>query len=160
MIIYESNCVHACQLLAWHNLPCGGSCFPFPLWKGTKQWYTLAVSKLYGEWKELKSRFYLAFFPLTHVVSLRKEVLNFQQDEKESIGAAWAQFCMLTQAGLDLSLPNHVSLQHFCSDLDKESAMYLDISSRGSFTHKTMMEDTKLPYLILANTYFVHCKIV
>lgn len=66
--------------------------FPFSLTEGAKQWYTLTVKKLYDEWEELKSRFCLTFFLLTYVASLRKEVLNFQQDEKESIGAAWARF--------------------------------------------------------------------
>lgn len=64
------------------------------------------------------------------------EVLGFQQSEKESIGAAWARFSLLTQFCPDLSIPNHVLLQHFYLGLNKESASYLDISVEGSFAQK------------------------
>lgn len=39
-----------------------------------------------------------------------------------------------------LSIPDHVLLQHFYSGLDKESAIYLDITAVGSFMHKTPIE--------------------
>jgi hypothetical protein len=45
-----------------------------------------------GGWDELRDRFCLAFFPISRIASLRKEILDFHQDEKETIGAAWARF--------------------------------------------------------------------
>ena len=84
--------------------------FPFSLAKRAKQWYAHNVGKVNGEWEDLRDRFCLAFFPIAHIASLRKEILDFRQDEKESIGAAWARFSKLTHAGPNLSIPDHVLL--------------------------------------------------
>jgi hypothetical protein len=86
-----------------------------------KQWYAHNVGKVNGEWDELRNRFYLAFFPISCIASLRKEILNFHQDEKETLVAAWARFSQLTHAGPDLSIPDHMLLQHFWLGLSKES---------------------------------------
>ena len=61
--------------------------FPFSLTEKAKQWYAHNVGKVNGEWEELRNRFCLAFFPISRITSLRKEILDFCQDE-ESIGAA------------------------------------------------------------------------
>nr|ABA93515.1 hypothetical protein LOC_Os11g26980 [Oryza sativa Japonica Group] len=79
---------------------------------------------------------------------------DFELNEKESLGAAWARFSLLTQSGPDLSLPDHVLLQHFRYGLDKESAANLDISPGGSFAHKTTAEGRELLDLILENDSF------
>ena len=54
--------------------------------------------------------------------SLRKEILDFRQDEKETLGTAWARFSKLTNAGPDLSIPDHVLLQHFWLGLNNDTA--------------------------------------
>ena len=51
---------------------------------------------------------------------------------------------MLIHADPDLSLPYSVLLHLFCSGLDIEAALYLDMTIGGSFTHKTMMEQNKI----------------
>jgi hypothetical protein len=56
------------------------------------------------EWEELKDKFYLAFFPMSHIISLPRAILDFKQYEKDSIGVAWARFSTLIHASLDLSL--------------------------------------------------------
>ena len=128
--------------------------FPFSLSERARQWYAHNVGKVNREWEELRNRFCLAFFPISRIASLRKEILDFCQDEKESLGAAWARFSQLTHAGPDLSIPDHVLLQHFWLGLSKESAIQLDISIEGSFTHKTTDEGEVLLYRILENTSF------
>lgn len=72
--------------------------FPFSLRDKAKQWYTMSVKKFHGEWEELKCNFCLTFFPLTRVINLRLDILSFRQNEKESLGAAWARFSLLTQS--------------------------------------------------------------
>ena len=62
--------------------------FPFSLAEKAKQWYAHNAVKVNGEWKELRDRFCLAFFPISRIASLRKEILDFHQDEKETIGVA------------------------------------------------------------------------
>ena len=66
--------------------------FPFCLTEKAKQWHTLNVWKLNKEWQELRNRFCLAFFPISRIASLRKEIHDFCQDEKETLGTAWARF--------------------------------------------------------------------
>src|SRR6185503_15020136 len=128
--------------------------FPFSLSERARQWYAHNIGKVNREWEELRDRFYLAFFPISRIASLRKEILDFRRDEKESIGAAWARFSKLTHAGPNLSIPNHVLLRHFWLGLSKESTQQLDISAGGSFTHKTTAEGEALLDRILENTSF------
>jgi hypothetical protein len=71
------------------------------------------------------------------------EIWTFCQSEKESIGAAWARFFSLAQSSPDLSLPDHLLLQHLYKGLSKENAQYLKITAGGSFTHKTPAEEGK-----------------
>jgi len=126
--------------------------FPFSLEEKAKQWYAHNVGKVKGDWEELRNRFCLTFFPISRVAALRQEILSFQQQEKETIGAAWDRFLVLTRSGLDLSIPSHVLLQHFWLGLHKESALQLDIAAGGSFNHKTTAEGEALLDLILENT--------
>ena len=46
-------------------------------------------------------------------------------------------------------------LQHFYIGLDVESAFYLDVTSGGSFTHKTPCEGWKILDRITENTSFI-----
>ena len=62
--------------------------FPFSLNGKARQWYALNVGKVNGEWDELRDKFCLAFFPISRIASLRKQILDFRQDKKESLGAA------------------------------------------------------------------------
>jgi len=95
------------------------------------------------------------FLPLSRICALRTEVLTFHQSNKELIGVAWAQFTLLVKSGPNLSLLEHLLLQHFYAGLDKESAHHLDLTSRGSFAHLTPIEGRKVLNRILDRTSFV-----
>jgi hypothetical protein len=81
---------------------------------------------------------------MSRINSLPRAILDFEQNEKESIGAAWARFSMLIHAGPDLSLPDSVLLHLFYLGLDIEAALCLDMTTGGSFTHKTMTDQRKI----------------
>ena len=83
------------------------------------------------------------------------EILTFRQNDKEPIGVAWARFTLLEKSGPDLSLPEHLLLQHFYAGLDKESAHHLDLTSGGSFAHLTPAESREVLDKILDRTSFV-----
>ena len=117
--------------------------FPFSLIGKAKQWYTYAIRSTNGDWDELKDKFCLAFFPMSPIVFVPRVILDFEQREKESIGVAWARFSTLMYAGLDLSLPDGVLLCLFCSGLDIDADLCLDVTARGCFTHKPMTEQVK-----------------
>ena len=52
-----------------------------------KQWYTHVIGSTKGHWEELKDKFYLAFFPMSSIVSLPMAILDSEQCEKQPIGA-------------------------------------------------------------------------
>ena len=68
---------------------------------------------------------------------------------------AWARFSQLTHAGPDMSIPDHVLLQHFWSGQNNETALQLDITAGGSFAYKTTSEGMALLDRILENTFFI-----
>jgi len=70
--------------------------FPFSLDERAKQWYAHNVGKVAGDWEELRNILCLAFFPISRIAALPQEILNFQQKEKETIGAALDRFSILT----------------------------------------------------------------
>ena len=62
---------------------------------------------------------------------------------------------LLVKSGPDLSLPEHLFLQHFYAGLDKESALHLDLTSGGSLAHLTPSEGREVLNKILDRTSFV-----
>jgi hypothetical protein len=66
--------------------------FPFSLTRWEKQWYKLHISNCHGSWVILKDQFCFVFFPLSKIIDLCIEVLNFAQKEGESLGAAWSRY--------------------------------------------------------------------
>jgi hypothetical protein len=64
--------------------------------------------------------------------------------KKKPIGAAEDRFSILSRFDPDLSIPNHMQLQHFWLGLSKESALQLDIAVEWLFTHKTTAEGEAL----------------
>ena len=80
------------------------------------------MGSVQGDCEALCSSFCLSFFPISGVVSLRREVLSFKQKEKESLGAAWACFNDLVNSGPDLAIQDPMLLQHFYMGLSGETA--------------------------------------
>ena len=105
-----------------------------------KHWYSQTVGSMQGDWETLCSKFCLCFFPISKVVSLRKEVLNFRQLEEESLGTSWDRFNELIITGPDLAIQDPVLLQHFYVGLNKDSRESLDAASRGAFLHLSTSE--------------------
>ena len=65
-------------------------------------------------------------FPISKVVSLRKEALNFRQLEEESLGTSWERINSLITTGPNLAILDPMLLQHFYMGLSKDSAQTLD----------------------------------
>jgi hypothetical protein len=62
--------------------------FPLSLMGWAKQCYMLHVSSCHGSWVILKDQFCFAFSPVSKIIDLHNEVLNFAHKEGESLGAA------------------------------------------------------------------------
>ena len=92
----------------------------------------------------LKTSFILHFFPCP-VLALYQGQSSTSSSVRRSvyIGVAWARFSMLIHAGPDLSLLDGVILHLFCSGLDIDADLCLDMTAGGRFTHKPMIEQVK-----------------
>jgi hypothetical protein len=129
--------------------------FPFSIKEKAEQWYTHNVRSVNGDWEKLRVDFYHSLSSLSHIASLRSDILLFYQIEKESIGSAWARFSHLLASNRDWSIPDDISLHIFCIGLDMESVEDLDIAAEGSFAHKTPMEGNEIIDHILGNSSFL-----
>ena len=105
-----------------------------------KTWYSQTIGSVQGDWKTLCSKFCLHFFPISKVVSLRKEVLNFRQLEKEHLGTTWDHFSDLIITGPNLAIQDPTLLPHFYMALSKDSMKSLDAVYRGAFLHLSASE--------------------
>jgi hypothetical protein len=126
--------------------------FPFSLTGWAKQWYKLHVSSCHGSWVIIKDQFCFTFFPLSIIIDLHNEILNFAQKEGESLGAAWSRYNQLALSSPELSIPDAIFMQHFVHGLDTESTEYLDMTSRGVFVHCTVEEGKLILDRILSVT--------
>ena len=98
------------------------------------------VGSMQGDWETLCSKFCLHFFPISKVVSLRKEVLNFRQQEEESLATSWEHINNLITTSPDLAISDPMLLQHFYMGRSKDSRESLDAASRGAFLHLSASE--------------------
>ena len=131
-----------------------GSCF-LSTFRRKQNNGTLNTGCVNGNWIELQDKFCSSFFLLSRICTLRAEVLTFRQNDKESIGVAWARLTLLAELGPDLSLPEHLLLQYFYAGLDKESAHHLDLTYGGSFAHLTPTEGREVLNKIMDRTSFI-----
>ena len=84
--------------------------FPFSLIRRAEQWYTLKIGSTSGDWEELRADFCYSFSLTERIDSLPIDILDFEQLEKESIGATWARFLRLLASSPNLSIPEDVSV--------------------------------------------------
>jgi hypothetical protein len=105
-----------------------------------------------GYWGTLRVDFCMEFYPLSKVVDLRIEIISFKKGDNESMSSSWECFELICKYELDLSLEDHILLQHFYISLNKESRADLNTSSLGSFIHLTSSEARTVLDNILAST--------
>jgi hypothetical protein len=112
------------------------------------------MGSMSGDWEELQVEFCYSFSLTECIDSLPIDILDFEQLEKESIGAAWARFSCLLAPSPDLSMPDDVSFDIFCSGIHIKSALDLDVAAGGSFAHKTRMEGREILARLLEKSSF------
>ncbi|GJN03401.1 hypothetical protein PR202_ga20842 [Eleusine coracana subsp. coracana] len=111
--------------------------FPFSLGGKVIEWHKAASREAKGKWSELVGNFCLHYFPLPKVQKLRREVVNFLQEDEESLAEAWTRFQTLLKQGPDLGIDENMCAQTFYMAINKESRMHLDGSAGGSFLRLT-----------------------
>ena len=66
--------------------------FPFSLTGRAKDWYSITVRSVEGDWNIIKEEFCLCYFHSSKIVKLCIKALSFDQRKEESLGAAWARY--------------------------------------------------------------------
>jgi hypothetical protein len=89
---------------------------------------------------------------LSKIIDLCNEVLNFFQNEGESLGAARTRYNQLALSGPVFSILDAMFMQHFVHGLGTESAKYLNMTSEGVFVHCTVEEGRSISDRILLVT--------
>ena len=102
---------------------------PFSLKGRAEQWYTSYTYTGKGSWDSLKTSFSIVFF---------------QQNEKETLGAAWARFLLLVKSDPTISTLSPLVLWKFKRSLDKESANHLNSINGGVPLHMFPAEANKI----------------
>ena len=128
--------------------------FPFSLIERAEQWYTRTIGSMSGDWEELRVDFCHSFSLTKCINSLPIDILDFEQLEKESIGAAWAIFLHILASSPDLSIPEDISWDIFCLSLDMKSALDLDFTAGGLFAHISPTEGIVILDSLLENSFF------
>jgi hypothetical protein len=72
-----------------------------------------------GDWGTLRADFWMNY-PLSKVVDLIIKIISFRQGDKQSMSSSWERFELHCKSGPDLSLQDHILLQHFYIGLNKE----------------------------------------
>jgi len=57
-----------------------------------EDWLNRLPSGSITTWDQLKTAFFNHFFPYTKYVAKRKEISNFQQEDKENLKDAWERY--------------------------------------------------------------------
>ena len=103
--------------------------FPFSLKGKAEKWYTSYTYTAKGSWDSLKTSFSIVFF---------------QQNEKETLGVAWARFSLLAKSDPTMSTLYPLVLWKFKRCLDKESADHLNSITGGVLLHMFLAEANKI----------------
>ena len=112
------------------------------------------IGSMSGDWEEFRADFFHSFSLSKCINFIPTDILDFEQLEKESIGAAWAIFLRLLASSPDLFIPEDISLNIFYLGLDMEPALELGIASGGWFSHVNPTEEREILDSLLENTFF------
>jgi len=88
---FEQNC-SIISILGMHRETMKWKLFSFSLTGRAKDWYSIAVRSVEGDWNIIKEEFCLCYFFSSKIVKLCIKALSFDQRKEESLGAAWARY--------------------------------------------------------------------
>jgi hypothetical protein len=106
--------------------------------------YSLASSKVEGNWNGLVKKFCEKFFPISRFRNVRKQMINFAHGEEEGIDQTWETFNGLIKQGPRLGFFGDVLLHTFYISLTPECMRYVQMCVGGNIMEKTLTEATQL----------------
>jgi hypothetical protein len=118
--------------------------FPFSLWDKAKIWFSSLPHNSIDCWDKCKDAFITKYFPLAKIISLRNQIMNFKQLDKEPAAQSWERIKLMIKNCPTHGLSLWMIIQNFYVGLNFVSRNLLDSAAGGTFMGITLGEATKL----------------
>ncbi|KAL2929410.1 Exportin-7 [Bienertia sinuspersici] len=95
------------------------SIFKFYLGGEAAKWLANLPPNLLATWDQVTKAFLARFYPLSKTAEMRSKIMNFKDQEDESLYDAWERFKALLRAWPHHNMENWLQLHCFYNDLSK-----------------------------------------
>ncbi|KAL2921736.1 polyprotein [Bienertia sinuspersici] len=102
------------------------SLFKFSLGVEAAKWLANLPPNSLTTWDQITKAFLTRFYPLSKTVEMRSKIMNFEDQEDESLYDAWEHFKALLRACPHHNMENWLQLHCFYNGLSKQNKMTLD----------------------------------
>ena len=110
--------------------------FPFSLKDKAKAWLHSLQPNSIALWSDMVREFLKKFFPLHKTNTLRRNIMNFKQKDKESYYRCWERFNELLLACPHHGFELHNTIGHFYDGLSPETRQFVEMMCNGEFMAK------------------------
>ncbi|KAL2931140.1 Protein cft1 [Bienertia sinuspersici] len=107
------------------------SLFRFSLGDEAAKWLENCPPNSLTTWDQVTKAFLERFYPLSKTVEMRSKIMNFKDQEDESLYDAWERFKALLRACPHHNMENWLQLHCFYNGLSKKNKMTLDARAGG-----------------------------
>ncbi|XP_050909769.1 uncharacterized protein LOC127123611 [Lathyrus oleraceus] len=111
--------------------------FGFSLIGRAKVWLLCLPNQTNQTWKELEDKFLEKFFTTTQFTDRRAEIMNFEQQEVESLYDSWERFKLLLRRSPNHNMNYMEQMQNFIKYLKNQTHLLLDDSAGGTIRQMT-----------------------
>ncbi|KAL2921802.1 polyprotein [Bienertia sinuspersici] len=107
------------------------SLFKFSLGGEATKWLANLPPNSLTTWDQVTKAFLARFYPLSKTVEMRSKIMNFKDQEDESLYGAWEHFKALLRDCPHHNMENWLQLHCFYNGLSKQNKMTLDAGAGG-----------------------------
>ncbi|KAI3759834.1 hypothetical protein L6452_07929 [Arctium lappa] len=113
--------------------------FTYTLRDRAKVWLNSQPPESIDTWANLAEKLLKKYFPPTRNVKFRHDIMNFRQEEDESVSDSWERFKYLIRKCPHHRIPHCIQLETFYNGLSNAAKIILDTAG-GDFVSKTYNE--------------------
>ncbi|KAL2930312.1 O(6)-methylguanine-induced apoptosis 2 [Bienertia sinuspersici] len=112
------------------------SLFKFSQGGEAAKWLATLLPNSLTTWDQVTKAFSARFYQLSKTAEMRSKIMNFKDQEDESLYDAWERFKALLRACPHHNMENWLQLHCFYSGLSKKNKMTLDAGAGGPIMFK------------------------
>src|SRR3989337_3248504 len=125
--------------------------FPFSLRDRAKTWFSSLAKNSIDSWNKCKDTFISKYFPPAKIISLRNDIMNFNQLDHEHVAQSLERMELMIRNCPTHGLNLWMIIQNFYAGLNFVSRNLLDSAAGGTFMEITLGKATKFLDHIMAN---------